>query len=205
MHGTTMAPATVVPAARPGTASAQRGFTLMELLVTMTIISLIFAIVVPNLGAFVPEARLDGSGKRIMRTLDWVRSEARIQGKRMAMEFDLRHARWRIVYPPEQKLTRDQDLSTLEEQPEDWQALETDVVFDGAGDAKSGLAHEGIYRLAFDEYGFTADQVIVLKLQSDATMVWSLSIQGLSGRLDIERSEKGEAIQLVAPTEAAFP
>ncbi|MEO6595319.1 MAG: prepilin-type N-terminal cleavage/methylation domain-containing protein [Planctomycetota bacterium] len=184
--------------------ATQSGFTLMELLVTMTIIALVFAIVVPNLGAFVPEARLEGSGKRIMRTLDWVRSEARIQGKRMAMEFDLRRARWRIVYPPEQKLTRDQDVSTLEEQPEDWQALEQDVVFNGAGDAKAGLAHEGIYKLVFDEYGFTGDQVVIMKLESDPTMVWSMSIQGLSGRLDIERSEKGEAIQLTTPTEAAF-
>ena len=61
------------------------GFTLMEVLVTLTVIALTFAIVVPNLSSYVPEARLEGSGKRILRELDWVRSEARIQGKRMTM------------------------------------------------------------------------------------------------------------------------
>jgi len=176
----------------------------MELLVTMTVIALTFAIVVPNLSAFVPEARLEGSGKRILRELDWVRSEARIQGKRMSMEFDLERARWRIVYPPEQKLTRDQDLSTLEERPDDWIPLETDVVFEGAGDAKTGRGRHGIYRLVFDEYGFTADQLIVLKLASQPTMVWSLAIHGLTGRVEIEKSETGEVAELVALNEGAF-
>ena len=81
--------------------SRAAGFTLMEVLVTLTVMALVFAIVVPNLSTFVPEARLEGSGKRILRELDWVRSEARIQGKRMSMDFDLDRARWRIVYPPE--------------------------------------------------------------------------------------------------------
>jgi prepilin-type N-terminal cleavage/methylation domain-containing protein len=180
------------------------GFTLMEVLVTLTVIALTFAIVVPNLSSYVPEARLEGSGKRILRELDWVRSEARIQGKRMTMEFDLEHARWRIVYPPEQKLTRDQDLWTLEERPEDWIPLETDVVFEGAGDGKTHRGHHGIYRLVFDEYGFTADQIIVLKLSTDPAMVWSLVIHGLTGRVDVEKSEKGEIVELVALNEGAF-
>ncbi|HEX6811432.1 MAG TPA: prepilin-type N-terminal cleavage/methylation domain-containing protein [Planctomycetota bacterium] len=180
------------------------GFTLMEVLVTLTVMALVFAIVVPNISAFIPEARLDGSGKRILRELDSVRSEARITGKRMVMEFDLDRARWRIVYPPEQKLTRDQDEWTLEERPEDWIPLEKDVVFEGAGDAKKGRAHHGVYRLVFDEYGFTADQLIVLKLQGDANMVWSLAIHGLTGRVEIEKSEKGEVAELVEINEAAF-
>jgi len=179
------------------------GFTLMEVLVTMMVIALTFAIVVPNLSAFVPEARLEGSGKRILRELDWVRSEARIQGKRMTMEFDLERARWRIVYPPEQKLTRDQDLWTLEERPEDWIPLETDVVFEGAGDAR-GRGHHGVYRLVFDEYGFTADQLIVLKLATQPDMVWSLAIHGLTGRVEVEQSEKGEVVELQLLNEGAF-
>lgn len=175
----------------------------MEVLVTLTVIALTFAIVVPNLNAFLPEARLEGSGKRILRELDWVRSEARIQGKRMSMEFDLERARWRIVYPPEQKLTRDQDVWTLEERPDDWIPLETDVVFEGAGDAK-GRGHHGVYRLVFDEYGFTADQVIALKLVSDPNMVWSLAIHGLTGRVEVEKKENGEVADLVALNETAF-
>ncbi len=184
--------------------SREHGFTLMELLVTMAVLGLVFAIVVPNLGALVPEARLEGSGKQILRQLDWVRSEARIQGKPMSVDFDLDKTRWRIVYPPEQQLTRDQDEWTLEERPDDWQPLEKDVVFGGIGDARNGLAQRGIYRLTFDEYGFTADQLIVLKLASDPTLVWSMSLLGLSGRMTIEQSERGEVPQLQLPNEGAF-
>lgn len=176
----------------------------MELLVTLTLLALVFAIVVPNLGAIVPEARLTGSGKQILRQLDWVRSEARIQGKPMCLDFDLDKNRWRIVYPPEQQLTRDQDTWTLEERPDDWQPLEKDVVFTGIGDAKNGLATKGVYRLVFDEYGFTADQQIVLKLASDPTLVWSLELMGLSGRTLVEQSEQGEVPQLQQIGEGAF-
>ncbi len=171
---------------------------------TMTVLALAFAIVVPNLGAIVPEARLEGSGKQILRHLDWVRSEARIQGKPMSLDFDLDRHRWRIVYPPEQRLTRDQDAWTLEERPDDWQPLEKDVVFAGVGDARNGLAQRGVYRLVFDEYGFTGDQQIVLKLASDPDLVWSLSLLGLSGRTTVEQTERGDVPPLQAPTEGAF-
>ena len=182
----------------------ERGFTLVELLVVMAVLALLLAVVLPNSGALVPSARLRGSGSQIQRQLDWVRSEARIQGKRMAVEFDLDKARWRIVNPPEQRLTRDQDARTLEERPDEWQELETDVEFAGAGDGKVGLVHRSVYRLIFDEYGFTGDQAVVLKLKSDPQMIWALSIHGLSGRVTITESEKGELPVLQVVNEGAF-
>ncbi len=185
-------------------ACAPRGFTIVELMVVLAILGLMFALVVPNLGALVPSARLRGSGQKIRSELDWVRSEARIQGKRMVMEFDLEKARWRIVYPPEQKLTRDQDAWTLEERPDEWIALETDVLFAGAGDSKSGLGTRGVYRLVFDEYGFTGDQLVALKLESDPKMVWAMAVQGLNGRITVTESEAGELPVLQATTEGAF-
>lgn len=180
------------------------GFTIIELLVTFMILALLFAIIVPNLGALVPSARLRGSGSQILRELDWVRSEARIQGKRMAMEFDLDRARWRIVYPPEQQLTRDQEAWTLEERPDQWVDLETDVRFVGAGDGKTGLASRNVYRLIFDEYGFTGDQVLVLGLQSDPQLTWTMTIQGLNGRVDVLESDKAEVTLPPVLNEAAF-
>lgn len=183
--------------------AAVRGFSIIEILVTLMILSLLFAIVVPNLGALVPSARLRASGSKIRRELDWVRSEARIQGKPMVMEFDLDKATWCIVYPPEQRLTRDQDLSTLEEHPDQAVALETDVNFISAGDGNSVASH-GKYRLVFDEYGFTGDQVLVLGLKSDPQMTWALTIQGLSGKVDVTESEKGEKPVLQLPSEGAF-
>jgi Tfp pilus assembly protein FimT len=185
-------------------ARAAGGFTLIEIMVVFGIIALLFAIVVPNLGAFIPSARLDGSGSRIRRELDWVRSEARIQGRRMSMEFDLQKARWRIIYPPEQRLTRDQDAWTLEERPDEWIDLEQDVVFLGAGNATNGVTTNGRYRLVFDEYGFTGDQVVMLTLATDPSMVWSLVVNGLSGQMTVHKSEQGEKVVPDAVNEGAF-
>ncbi|MBL8754913.1 MAG: prepilin-type N-terminal cleavage/methylation domain-containing protein [Planctomycetes bacterium] len=184
--------------------ASTRGFTLVELLVVLALLALTFALIVPNIGALVPSARLSASGKQILRELDWVRSEARIQGKRMGIEFDLERGIWRIVYPPEQQLTRDQDASALEERPDQWIELETDVVFAGAGDDKAGMTRKGVYRLQFDEYGFTGDQVLVLQLKSNPDMVWSLKISGLSGRVEVEESETGEVHYPVETGEGAF-
>ena len=44
-----------------------------------------------------------------------------------------------------------------------------EAAFDRA--AKSGVITKGKYRLIFDEYGFTADQVIAVRLVDDETMV----------------------------------
>ncbi|MFN9703213.1 MAG: Tfp pilus assembly protein FimT/FimU [Planctomycetota bacterium] len=171
---------------------AAGGFTLVELLATLMVVGLLFALVLPNLGALVPAARLRGSGARIRSELEWARSEARIQGKRMVVEFDLDRSMWRLVYPPEQRLTRDEDEAALAERPDDWVQLEEDVRFAGAGDGKSGLATKGLYRVAFDEYGFTGDQVLVLDLKSEPMRTWTLRIHGLSGRADASESETGE-------------
>jgi prepilin-type N-terminal cleavage/methylation domain-containing protein len=192
-------------AGRGATATAlQRGFTLIEVLLVLMLLALLFAIVVPNLGTLLPSARLSGSGAEIRRQLDWVRSEARIQAKRMVIEFDLDHAMWRIVYPPEQQLTRDQDASALEERPDDWTRLQTDVVFAGAGDGKAGLTTRGSYKLVIDPHGFTGDQVVVLTLKSDPDLTWSMMVHGLSGRVDVQESDKGEKPLPQVPNEGAF-
>jgi prepilin-type N-terminal cleavage/methylation domain-containing protein len=185
----------------------QAGFTLLELIVAISLVGLLVGLIVPNLGSLVPAARLDGSSKQIQAKLTLIRSEARIQAKRMEMEFDLDNARFRIILPPEEQLTTDQVVyndAEVRDENKDWVDLETGVVFAGAGDARSGIISKGLYRVVFDEYGFTADQVIAVKLQDDETMVWSVSIRGLTGQMEIERSEMGEIVQPLPVGEGSF-
>jgi len=180
-----------------------RGFTLVEILVVVALIGVMMAVVVPNLGILVPSARLRGSGTVLQRNLDLLRSEARIQSKRIAMEFDLDKRRWRAVYPPEQMLTRDQDATTLEEQLDDWQDLQDDVVFGGV-DTGAQVFTRATYRLVFDEFGFTNDQIVHLRLESDPTEVWSLTLMGLSGRTVVTETSDGNPPRLQLTNEGAF-
>jgi prepilin-type N-terminal cleavage/methylation domain-containing protein len=200
-----MVAATSMAAAERPARGAAGGFTLLELLVVVTMIAMISAMVIPNLGTFVPSTRLEGSGKQLLRTIDWVRSEARIQARRMSVELDLDHARWRVVYPPEVMLTRDQEPSSLEEWSFKWEPLEDGVVFAGAGDAKNGIARKSVYRLLFDEHGFTSDQLVILKLtETGSQLLWSMELRGLTGNVEIIKSDDGHEPQLELVGEGAF-
>jgi len=194
---------TPLPHSPPSLQPHQRGFTLIEILVVLALIGVMMAMVVPNLGILVPSARLRGSGTVLQRNLDLLRSEARIQSKRIVMELDLDKRRWRAVYPPEQMLTRDQDVVTLQEQLDEWQEFEDDVVFGGV-DTGSQMITRGVYRLTYDEFGFTNDQILHLKLQSDPTETWSLTLMGLSGRSIVTESSDGNLPRLQQTNEGAF-
>ncbi len=183
------------------------GFTLIELIVAISLAALLVGIVAPNLVGLLPTARLDGTSKDIKAKLTMIRSESRIQAKRMEMEFDLDNAQYRIILPPEEQLTSDQVVYNDDEVPnehKDWMELKEGVVFAGAGDSKSGTITKGLYRVVFDEYGFTADQVVAVRLVEDETMVWSVVIHGLTGHMEVQQSELGEIAQPTPIGEGAF-
>jgi len=56
----------------------------------------------------------------------------------------------------------------------------------------------------FDENGFTGDHVIVLKLETDPTMVWSVQIRGISGKSEILSDFDGHEHALEETGEGAF-
>jgi prepilin-type N-terminal cleavage/methylation domain-containing protein len=189
---------------RRSAAAACGGFTIIELLVTILIIGLITALVAPNLEAFVPKARIDAAAQVLVANVDYMRSEARIQSKRCTLELDLKGARWRRVMPPEQQLTTDQDVDSLEPKHEEWTPLEEDVVFVGAGNPVDGIVREGTFKMVFDENGFTSDQSVVLALVSDPKMVWTVRIRGLTGQCDVVPDFDGKEHLVDETGEGAF-
>jgi type II secretion system protein H len=173
-------------------ATGQHGFTIVEVMVVLLILGLITALVLPNLGAFVPKARLDAAAKILAANIDNLRSEARIQGKQCSLELDLDKGTWRFVFPPEDRLTTDQDVQSLEPRADEWQLLQEDVQIIAAGNQNEGLAKNGTFAIVFDHNGNTADQSVVLRLASDPNMVWTVNIRGLTGQCDILESFDGK-------------
>lgn len=180
------------------------GFTVIEILVVIVIIGLITAMVVPNLGAFVPRARLDAAAKVLAANIDYLRSEARIQGKRYSLELDLDRGTWRRVLPPEERLTTEQDVQSLEPRQEEWSRLQEGVRIVTAGNGNEGMAKGGTFALVFDHNGQTGDQSIVLQLADDPTMTWTVNIRGLTGQCEILEDFEGKQHLPEETTEGAF-
>lgn len=185
----------------------QRGFTLVEMMVVITIIGLVTYMVYVNMGAMIPKTKLDSTAKQLVSRIDYLRSEARLQGKRYVMQLDLKGARWRYVTPPGVRISNDQsedDLAAIEMM---WQPLEEGVEFHGAGNQKDGMVRPGSpnpFEIVFDASGFTADQIVVLQLDEDPQMLWTIQIHGLTGRCDILPNFDGQEQPLDEVNEAAF-
>ena len=67
----------------------QSGFTLIELMIVVAIMALVVKIVMVNIGALIPSSALDSVAAKIQSELDFIRSEAKIQGKQYKLQFDL--------------------------------------------------------------------------------------------------------------------
>lgn len=180
------------------------GFTLIELMVVLAIGALILQFVMVNIAGMVPRTKLDSEAKRLLANLDFLRSEARIQGKRYILEIDLDHPRWRMVIPAEERLTSEQTLEETMPRALEWTPLEEGVKFAGAGNPINTYVRHKTYEIVFDESGQTADLSVFLKLDSDPKLVWTVQLRGLTGHGDILTNENGVEQRLDEVTEGAF-
>jgi type II secretion system protein H len=187
----------------PG-ADAQGGFSLIELMVTLAVVALILQFVMANLGYMVPYTKLDAEAKKLLARLDFLRSEARIQGKRYELQLDLGKHRWRMVIPAEERLTSEQTLEDTMPRALEWSTLEEGVKFAGAGNPINGIVRGTIYIIVFDENGQTADLSVFLKLDEDPKLIWTVQMRGLSGQGEVLTSENGVEHRLEEVTEGAF-
>lgn len=166
-------------------ASRAHGFTLIEVMVVVAVIGLVLRIVMVNLGALVPQTRLESASKQLVAVFEEMRIESRVQGKRYGVEIDLKQPRWRRTLPEEERLTSELTVEQTAAREMSWHDLEPGVMFRGAGSSAEPIARNGLYRIQFDENGFTADQVVFLGLQDDDKLICTVQIRGLASDYEI--------------------
>ena len=185
--------------------SSEAGFTLLEIMVVIMVLGLVLRIVVVNMGAFIPNSALDAQANQLRFTLDYLRSEAKIQGKPYSLELDLDKHRTRVILPTEDKLVATED-DTMEANIElGWQPLEEWVKFHGHGIWGREIYKKNTIKVTFDENGFTADQTIYFEYDApDNQRIWSLHIFGLNGTTTVVKSHVGKRDIYKIQTEASF-
>lgn len=183
---------------------ASHGFTLIELMVVVAIIALAGQIVVVNLGALIPSSTLNSEATRLIGDIEFMRSEARLQGKPYRIELDLDLGRWRIVLPPEERLVSEQTVE--ESRPLNWQDLDERVRFAGHLVHGSPVLRRGRTAILIDRNGFTAEQMIHLKMKSEALdeMVWTIRLHGLDRRSRLLTNETGAEPTIEVAEEFSF-
>jgi len=180
----------------------ENGFTLIELMVVIFIVALVFQIVAFNMGALIPASLLDSEANKFIGSYDYLRSEARVQGKRYKLQVDLVRGRWRVVLPPEDRL-----LSTQvqpEEMPLEWSPLDERVRYSTYSVAGGQAARQGIVDIVIDENGGSADQTLSFRLKENEEMIWTVQVRGLTGQATLVKSQNRKEAYFEAVTEGHF-
>ncbi len=160
-------------------------------MVVAAIAALAIQLVVMNLGAMIPRTILDSECNKFMSRLDFLRSEARLQGKRYRIELDLTNHLWRFVLPAEERLTTEQTLEETMPEALGWNRMEQGAQFQGIVQAgaltlaqvENGVVQRrGVAGIEFDENGFSADWDVFFTLEHDEEMVWTVQVSGLTGQ-----------------------
>lgn len=169
----------------------RRGFTLIEVLLVVVILGMLSQAVVVSYQNWVPESQLDAAAADLTNAIVTLRSEAGIRGERVELELDLDRNRYQYIWPPEQRVTLDQDLPT--ERVSGWFPLEDGILISGHQIIGDRVVDDGRVRIPIDPNGFTAEQMIYLELDDPSAreLVWTIQLRGLENEAVVVRDFEG--------------
>lgn len=145
--------------ARAATPRAEAGFTLLELMIVVIVISLAVTTTVVRLDGITAKSRLSSTARKLGNTARWLRNQSIILDREYFMDFDLREHRWRIVEIPE-GVPRGADVGEYAV-PLPWNAIERGVRFED---------------IQFDDGKQFEDQVILVPFTPPSGLRWSFAL-----------------------------
>lgn len=147
---------------------ANTGFTLIELIVVVTILGVLASFVVPNLDGVSPKYRLRSAARTVGQNIGWVRSLGAGIGSEHVLRYDLAENTFTIILPPEGDDDPDLDvdfretlgIQTLPEGVEITRIIHPDGTSDDYG----------IVDIVLDEYGITGSHIVVVTNENEESL-----------------------------------
>ena len=166
-----------------------RGFTLLEVLLVVSLLALLVQVTAVNLGAFVPGWRIRAESKRLATRLSFLASEARLQGSTFVLEFDLDRERIRTLLPPDfSKALINQKTPPMLRT--DWDYLDEPLVLESIKLGTSGNEKTtGKVKIPFRPMGTTVDAIIILADPQQERIRKYLRLHGLDAKVEVSDEE----------------
>ncbi len=172
-----------------------RGFTLIEMMLVIAIVGLMTQMILPAFSDDIPEEQLKATANEFAVKLNYLRSEARLQGAVYGFELDPEHQRFRIHMPPEIRLAEDAYAPIEEKDPEKsnlhWHQLPPGIRIAGISVGRKDEGPKKSKEILFDSRGRTPPKVLYLEYfdpnSGTEPLRYSIVIPPLGGSITIKK------------------
>ena len=155
-------------------------FTLLELIIVITLVGILSAVVAPRIGDISPKYRLRSAARVIGSQIGYVRSLAGGTGEEYVLRYDLENQLYWIILPPgpdEDPLLDPDERDTLSQFEVEEGIVIEELRFPDGSDETSGIID-----VTFDRYGNEGSHIVVLKNEDEKYL--SVKFSALIGAID---------------------
>lgn len=160
--------------------TSNSGFTLIELIVVITILAVLASFTIPNLDNLSPKYRLRSAARTVGQTVGWARSLGGGMGQEYVVRYDLDENSIAIILPPGEEDDPELDIDQRESLGAEYlpKGIEIDRILhsDGSND------DYGLIDIILDEYGSSGTHIAILTNEEKETI--AVSFQAILGTIE---------------------